>query len=64
MPFELSDVMDLLRNLTPLQALAIIGGVAGLVYLLNRSKGSLILAMSAGVYALPMVVPMLTKMVR
>ena len=60
MEITVTEIVTALTKLTGLQALLIIGGTAAAVYLMNRSRESLLIALSAGVYA----APLLMKFVR
>lgn len=50
----ISDMLVEVSRLSPLQVLAGIAIGALSVYLMNRTKGSLLVAASAGLYALPL----------
>jgi hypothetical protein len=49
-------ISDMLVELSKLSALQVLGGIvigAAAVYLMNRSKESMLIALSAGLYAVP-----------
>ncbi len=56
----LPEIVNAVTKPTGLQALLIVGGSAAAIYLLSRSRESLLIALSAGVYA----APLLMKLVR
>ena len=53
---KFTDIVDLLKSLSPVQALLIFAGCSLAVHLFNRSRESLLIACTAALYALPMII--------
>ena len=49
----LSDLRAAMANVTPLQALLVVAGAAALGYLFTWAREALVIAVTAGVYAIP-----------